>query len=95
MAGKKTQDTDSPRVKLPKPTRQAGVPTGRYIECPGNRHMHEPRLVPLLRGPRAYFYRCTCTGNGFMAKAWQDGMGYTLDQALAYAKDNKFTVIGY
>ncbi len=82
-----------PKTALPKPP---AVPTGRYVECPGNRHSHEPRLVPILKGQKAYFYRCTCTANGFMSKNWEATQGYTLEQALAFTKPPyNWQVIGH
>ncbi|MCC6752023.1 MAG: hypothetical protein IT371_30505 [Deltaproteobacteria bacterium] len=80
-----------PRSKVPRPP---AVPTGRYVYCPASNHAHEPRLLPLLRGQKAVFFRCACGTNGFMSRLWTDSQGYTFDQARDLAKKSGVIVCG-
>lgn len=84
-----------PRIHPIKPPRVPSEPTGRYVECTQNRHTHEPRLVPVMKGPIKHHWCCTCTAHGYMSKSWKSHQGYTLEQALELAKLHGWQVIGH
>lgn len=81
--------------KIGPPVSKRPEPTGRYVECFCNRHLHEPRLIPVLEGPKRFFCRCPCTGNGFLPRIWTRETGYTLEQAKKLVETQGFIICGY